>query len=121
MQPLDVDTIARDLRLFAQERAWQAFHTPKNIATAIAVESGELLELFQWSVGSAGWDELAAPALRHKTAEELADILIYLIRFADLSGIDLRDAVVRKIELNRLKYPADKFKGSDRKYNEESQ
>lgn len=118
MNQLDLQSITQSLKMFASERDWDQFHTPKNIATSIAVESGELLELYQWSVGSTGWKELENSELRRKTADELADILIYLIRFADLSGIDLADAVHNKIELNKRKYPADKFKGSDRKYTE---
>lgn len=118
MKTLDVHSIAESLRVFAEARDWNKFHTPKNIATSISVEAAELLELYQWSVGSSGWDELNDPDLKAKTTHELADVLIYLIRFADLAGIDLDKAVKNKIELNKAKYPIDKFKGSDRKYTE---
>jgi len=115
---MNISQIANTLREFAGERDWNKFHTPKNIATSITVEAAELLELYQWSVGSSGWDELNDPDLKAKTTQELADVLIYLIRFADLAGIDLNEAVKNKIELNKAKYPVDKFKGSDRKYTE---
>ena len=118
MSPLDVQLIATSLREFASDRDWNKFHTPKNLATSIVVEAAELLELYQWSVGSTGWKELEDAKLRQKTADELADILIYLIRFSDLSGIDLATAVQQKIEINNAKYPAEKFRGSDRKYTE---
>ena len=106
------------LRSFAAERDWDQFHTPKNLATSISVEAAELLELFQWSRGQKGWDEVKDPSIRARVEDELADILLYLIRFADKAGIDLEAIAERKIALNAEKYPAEKFRGSDRKYDE---
>lgn len=115
---MDIEALAKQLRDFAQQRDWEQFHTPKNLACALSVEASELLELFQWSRGSEGWHELCAGDLRAKVEHELADVLLYLIRFADLAGVDLEAVARAKMELNAQKYPADKFRGSDRKYNE---
>ena len=115
---IDNQKLAMTLRSFAAERDWDQFHTPKNLATSISVEAGELLELFQWSRGQKGWDEVADFSVRPKVEEELADILLYVIRFADKAGMDLQAIADRKIALNAAKYPADKFRGSDRKGDE---
>ena len=110
--------LAMALRSFAAERDWNQFHTPKNLATALSVESAELLELFQWSRGQKNWSEVADPSIRARVEDELADILLYLIRFADKAEIDLQAIAERKIAANAEKYPAERFRGSDRKYNE---
>jgi dCTP diphosphatase len=115
---IDNQKLAITLRSFAAERDWDQFHTPKNLATAISVEAAELLELFQWSRGQRGWDEVTDPSIRARVEEELADILLYLIRFADKAEIDLAAIAERKIASNAAKYPPDKFRGSDRKYDE---
>ena len=115
---IDNQKLAMTLRSFAAERDWDQFHTPKNLATSISVEAAELLELFQWSRGQKGWEDVTDPSIRARIEDELADILLYLIRFADKSGIDLEAIAERKIALNRAKYPPEKFRGSDRKYDE---
>jgi dCTP diphosphatase len=115
---IDNQKLALILRSFAAERDWDQFHTPKNLATSLSVEAGELLELFQWSRGQEKWDDVADPSIRTKVEHELADILLTVIRFADKAGIDLQEAAERKLALNAQKYPAGKFRGSDRKYDE---
>jgi dCTP diphosphatase len=115
---IDNQKLAMTLRSFAAERNWDQFHTPKNLATSISVEAAELLELFQWSRGQNGWAEVTDPPIRVKIEEELADILLYLIRFADKAGIDLEAIAERKIAANAKKYPPERFRGSDRKYDE---
>jgi dCTP diphosphatase len=115
---IDNQKLAIALRSFAAERDWDQFHTPKNLATSISLEAAELLQLFQWSRGQKGWDEVADPSIRSRIEDELADILLYVIRFADKSGMDLQAIAERKIVLNAEKYPSEKFRGSDRKYNE---
>jgi NTP pyrophosphatase (non-canonical NTP hydrolase) len=107
----------RDLiREFVSERDWDQFHTPKNLATALSVEASELLEPFQWLVSGekSELDEAKQTAIRH----EMADVLGYLIRLADKMDVDLFQAVVEKMALNRKKYPADKVRGDSRKYSE---
>jgi len=115
---IDNQKLALTLRSFAAERDWDQFHTPKNLAISISIEAAELLELFQWSRGETGWDAINDPALRSRVEEELADILLYVIRFADKANIDLEAIATRKIALNAAKYPPERFRGSDRKYDE---
>lgn len=110
-------TALRDIaRQFAAERDWDQFHTPRNLASALCVEAAELLEPFQW-LGAGGADELS-DAKRTAVRHEMADVLVYLVRLADKMEVDLFDAVVEKMELNRAKYPADKVRGDARKYDE---
>lgn len=109
-----------DLRLmirhFVEERDWDQFHTPKNLATALMVEAAELLEPFQWmATGEAS--ELTDEKRQYIT-HELADVMVYLIRLADKLGVDLAVAVHEKMILNAKKYPADKVRGDARKYSE---
>lgn len=107
----------RDLaRAFAAERDWAQFHTPKNLAMALTVEAAELAEHFQWLATGADHelDQRKRDGIRH----ELADVMLYLIQLADKTGVDLRSAVLEKMELNRAKYPAEQVRGDMRKYNE---
>jgi NTP pyrophosphatase (non-canonical NTP hydrolase) len=106
--------LAARLREFARERDWEQFHTPKNLAMALAGEVGEVIEHFQWL--SAQQSRELSPEARDAVALELADVLLYLVRLADQLGIDLSDAALRKIELNAQRYPAGAFRGSARKY-----
>ncbi|WP_050461874.1 nucleotide pyrophosphohydrolase [Herbaspirillum autotrophicum] len=104
------------MRQFADERDWNQFHTPKNLAMALSVEASELLEHYQWlrSGEDAELDDRQRTGIRH----ELADVLLYLVRLADKSGVDLYRAALEKMELNRLKYPVGLAHGSARKYTE---
>ena len=101
---------------FARERDWDQFHSPKNLSMALIVEAAELLEHFQWLKQSESF-ELPKDKLQ-AVEEELADILVYLVRIADQLGIDLISATNRKIKSNEAKYPADLVRGSSRKYTE---
>jgi NTP pyrophosphatase (non-canonical NTP hydrolase) len=109
-----LETLRDRLRSFAAERDWDQFHTPKNLSMALIAEAAELVEHFQWVEGSRSHllDEKVRPAVE----EEIADIFIYLVRIADKLGIDLYGAAERKIVINARKYPADKVRGSARKY-----
>ena len=115
---MQIEKISSDLRRFADERDWEQFHTPKNLATSITVEAAELLEIFQWTRGQENWNVLDDQDLRERVENEVADVMLYLIRFADLGRIDLEKALQRKMQINVQKYPVEKSKGSDRKYNE---
>jgi NTP pyrophosphatase (non-canonical NTP hydrolase) len=112
---MTLDDLADELRRFAAEREWERFHTPKNLAISLGVEVGELLEHVQWESD----EELAArfgtSDGRQAVAEELADVLIYLVRLADVLGIDLVDAASSKIAANAVRYPADEVRGSSAK------
>ena len=110
-------TQLRDIvRSFVDERDWDQFHTPKNLASALTVEAAELLEHFQW-LQHGRCEELGADKLV-EVRHEMADVLVYLVRLADKLDVDLGEAVVEKMALNRAKYPIDKARGSARKYNE---
>jgi NTP pyrophosphatase (non-canonical NTP hydrolase) len=104
------------LREFARERDWDQFHTPKNLSMALIGEAAELVEHFQWVDGAKS--HLLEPKMRPAVEEEIADILIYLVRIADKLNINLYSAAERKIAINAAKYPADKVRGSARKYTE---
>jgi NTP pyrophosphatase (non-canonical NTP hydrolase) len=115
---IDNQKLAKTLRTFAADRDWDQFHTPKNLATSLAVEAAELLEIFQWSRGARDWSDVQDPGIRRRVEDELADILLYVIRFADQAEIDLEAVAERKIAANAEKYPPERFRGSDRKYDE---
>ncbi|PYO45654.1 MAG: nucleotide pyrophosphohydrolase [Gemmatimonadetes bacterium] len=115
--PLDAFSTLRDaLRHFAADRDWDQYHSPKNLASALCVEAAELLEHFQWLTDEAS-RSLSAQQLS-QVSEEMADVLLYLIRLADKLNVDLIEAAGNKIALNAQKYPADKARGSNRKYTE---
>ena len=115
--PIESLEALRDrLREFAGERDWDQYHTPKNLSMALIGEAAELIEHFQWVDGEQS--HLLADKTRQSVEEELADILIYLVRISDKLDVDLYQAVERKIEINEKKYPADKVRGSARKYTE---
>jgi len=108
--PPTLEQLAARLAEFARERDWDQFHSPKNLAMALAGEVGEVLEHFQWLTESQSRDLPAQ--VREAVALELADVLLYLVRLADQVGVDLAAAALRKIELNAAKYPADEVRGS---------
>lgn len=104
------------LRTFAAERDWDQFHSPRNLATALAVEAAELLEPFQWLDEAQARD--LAPSIRAAVEEEMADVLLYLVRLADKLDVDLAGAAHSKILRNAEKYPVERARGSSRKYDE---
>ena len=113
---VDVVRLQEAIALFARERDWDQFHSPKNLAAALSVEAAELLEHFQWLTEDAS---RALPAeARARVAEEMADVLLYLVRLADKLDVDLAAAAVAKIARNAEKYPVEKSRGSSRKYTE---
>ncbi|HIL95467.1 MAG: nucleotide pyrophosphohydrolase [bacterium] len=111
---MDIDALQKRFRQFADERDWNQFHTPKNLAMALSVEASELLEHFQW-LSAQESSELSEEKL-NQVRQEMADVFLYLIRLADKLDINLEDAVEEKMVLNAKKYPADKVKGSAKKY-----
>jgi dCTP diphosphatase len=101
---------------FARERDWEQFHSPKNLAMALAGECGELLEQFQWLTEEQS--RSLAPEKRRAVAHEMADILIYLIRLSERLGVDLIAASREKIAINEARYPAHKVRGDARRASE---
>ncbi|MES2981136.1 MAG: nucleotide pyrophosphohydrolase [Verrucomicrobiota bacterium] len=116
---MQLEDIAAKIRNFRDERDWAQFHNPKDMAIALSIEASELLEHFLWKSP----DELESriSEKREEIEEEIADIGIYLTELADILGIDLLAVMEKKIEKNALKYPAQRVKGSSKKYNEYSE
>jgi dCTP diphosphatase len=110
----DLQALTRDIRTFAEARDWGAYHTPKNLAMALAVEAAELMEPFLWltpeEAGGLHVDRAALEAVE----EEVADVAIYLLRLADVLGIDVAAAVRRKLAANEVRFPVDKVRGRAR-------
>ncbi len=98
-----LEELALELRRFADQRNWEPFHTPKNLASALIVEAAELLEHFQWLTQEQSRN--LPPATKAEVAHEIADVLIYLTRLADQLGIDMLAAASEKMGLNARKYP----------------
>ncbi len=111
-----LQAIQNRVRGFVHERDWEQFHTPKNLAMAMIVEAAELVEIFQWE--SPEQSVLMDDKKLTQVSHELADTFVYLLRLADVLGIDLLQAANQKIDLNALKYPVEKVKGSNAKYTE---
>ena len=111
----DIDTNIADLkalvRHFAAERAWQPFHSPKNLAMGIAVEAAELMECFLWVDLAASYEAPKDPRKREAIADEMADVFCYLLNLSDVIGIDLSEALRAKMVKNAIKYPAETYKG----------
>jgi NTP pyrophosphatase (non-canonical NTP hydrolase) len=112
----DLDNLRTRLETFARDRDWEQFHSPKNLSMALTVEVAEIAEHFQWLTEEQSRE--LDPAKRAEVEQELADVLIYLVRLADQLGIDLLEAAQRKLAVNEARYPADKVRGSSKKYSE---
>lgn len=115
---IDTTALADALDAFARDRDWAPFHSPKNLVMALTGEVGELAELFQWLTEQQSVELADDPARKQRVAEELSDILFYLVRTASVMGIDLNQAAMQKLAVNADKYPVDKARGSSKKYNE---
>ncbi len=111
-----LDELRDALRRFAADRDWDQFHSPKNLAMALSVEASELLEHFQWLTEAESNN--ISPEARHAVGLEAADVLLYLIRLSDKLEINLITAAQEKMRLNAEKYPAEKARGSNKKYDE---
>ena len=109
---MDIKEIQDKLAKFAEERDWDQFHSPKNLAMALTSEVGELNELFQWLT-----EEQSKNVDNDEIRQEIADIFIYILRLADKLNINIEDAVIEKMEINAKKYPIDLAKGNATKYN----
>ncbi len=114
---MDIKSVQNKLREFAEEREWGQFHSPKNLATALAVEAAELLEPFQWLKEEESHRLAESPADYAQVEEEIADVMIYLLRLADVLGVNLELAVENKIRRNGEKYPVALARGNAVKYN----
>ena len=111
-----ITKITEKIRTFRDDRDWMQFHNPKEIAAAIAIESAELQEIFLWKDYPAS--ETAAKEKQQAVADEIADIAVYLFELADNLGLQLGEVMLEKMQKNAAKYPIDKSRGSNLKYNE---
>jgi NTP pyrophosphatase (non-canonical NTP hydrolase) len=103
---------------FARERDWEQFHAPKNLSMALAAEAAELMEHFLWTTPEESRAVALDPTGKARIAEELADVVIYALEFANATGLDLSASIEAKIAANALKYPVDKARGRSVKYTE---
>ena len=115
---VDVARLQQAIALFARERDWDPFHSPKNLAMALSAEVGELVELFQWLSEGASSRVAQEPATARPVRDEIADVLVYLVRLAAVLDVDLDEAVRSKLATNALKYPVDRARGSAKKYSD---
>ena len=109
-----LDALRARVNAFVTERDWAQFHSPKNLAMAMIVEAGEVVEHFQWMTEEESRNLDAET--KEQVGQELSDTLVYLLRIAEVCGVDLIEAANKKIDLNAQKYPVEKCKGSNAKY-----
>ncbi len=108
----DIDRLTRDFRAFSAERDWLQFHDPKSLTLALVGEVGELAELLQWLPAEGLAERAASQPLADRLAEELGDVLLYLLRLADELGVDLAEAGTAKLRAAGLRYPVEEVKGA---------
>jgi NTP pyrophosphatase (non-canonical NTP hydrolase) len=113
-----VSELREKILAFVRERDWEQFHSPKNLSMALAAETGELMEHFLWASAEESRAVAADPARRSRIAEELADIVIYALGFANATGLDVAASIESKILANARKYPVEKARGRSAKYTE---
>jgi len=116
MWRVSITSLQRELRDFAVERDWEQFHSPKNLVMALAGEVGELTEIFQWLTPDQSAGVMVHGASAARVREEMADVLAYLLRLADVLGVDLEAALADKILKNAAKYPVETARSSATKY-----
>lgn len=113
---MNVELIQQKLREFANERDWEQFHTPKNLAIALSVETSELLEIFQWMTDQQAVNIKNDLKAMERVSHEVADVMLYLLRLADVLSLDLNKIIENKIKVNEMKYPIEKSRGTAKKY-----
>lgn len=109
---VDVARLQQAVAQFARERDWERFHSPKNLAMALAGEAGELLELFQWLSEDESRKVAGDPATARAVRDELADVLVYLVRLAAVLEVDLDEALRSKLAANAVRYPVALARGN---------
>jgi len=114
---IDVSHLAAALDQFAVDRNWSQFHSPKNLVMALTGEVGELSEIFQWMNETDSHQAAKNPATAQDVKDEIADVLLYLVRLADVLNVDLNAAATKKLKANELKYPIESSLGISTKYN----
>lgn len=113
-----VENLAAALQDFADDRDWNQFHSPKNLILALTGEVGELCEVFQWMSDAQALSAASNSKTGQAVRDELADVLMYLVRLSSVLGVDLNEAVTQKLATNQQKYPVEKAKGTSEKYDQ---
>jgi NTP pyrophosphatase (non-canonical NTP hydrolase) len=101
--------IMQIIREFVKERGWEKYHKPESLAVSASIEIGELLELFQWLEDEEIEGYLKDEDFRSRLSSEIADVMIYMLRLADVTGINPTDAILSKMKINEKKYPSDEW------------
>lgn len=118
MKSDDIAFLSESVRNFCEARDWDQFHPPKDLAIGLSTESNELLDLFRFKSDADISEKMQTPEFKEKVSDELADVFFFVLRFAQMNQINLAQSLERKITKNALKYPVEKSKGSNKKYNE---
>jgi dCTP diphosphatase len=118
MKNIDLNKLNNEIEKMVHDRDWDQFHSIKNLAMALSVESAELLEIFQWMPEEASNKIKHDPKAMSKIEDEIADIFVYMLRIVNKTEIDLEAAVLKKLKKNIEKYPVEKSKGNSKKYND---
>lgn len=105
-QLIDTTRLETALQQFADDRDWNQFHSPKNLVMALTGEVGELVEIFQWLTEEQSRQVARHPDTARAVRDEIADVLLYLVRLSSVLGVDLNEAVEHKLQSNAVKYPA---------------
>ena len=115
-----LDELKLLVKSFIEKRNWQQYHTPKNLAMSISIESAEILELFQWYTNEEAYEKaLNEPEVKQSLADELADVIIYCLSMSNTCGIDLTEAIIKKLKINEKRFPIDIVSGRLGPYNQE--
>ncbi len=113
---MDLKELTAAINTFARDRDWEQFHNPKDLAAALSIEASELQEIMLWTPTEKAAEKVEAK--REEVENEVGDILVYLLRFCEMTGIDPIEATRRKMKLNAEKYPIHKSRGNSKKYTE---
>ena len=114
---MTIENLKNEVKKFCEDRDWDQFHNPKELAIGISTEANELLQIFRFK-SEEDMKSLMNSEKKTEVEEELADVLYFVLRFAQMNNIDLSNAVENKIDKNNQKYPLEKAKGCNKKYNE---
>jgi NTP pyrophosphatase (non-canonical NTP hydrolase) len=118
MADYTVKELIDKVKFFCEDRDWNQYHNPKDLAIGISTEANELLDIFRFQNSEDMERIMNNPEKKEHVEEELADVFFFILRFAQMNDIDLKQALEMKIVKNALKYPVDKIKGKNKKYNE---
>ncbi len=118
MKSDSIQDLMNIVQQFCEERDWDQFHNPKDLAIGLSTESNELLDIFRFKSEADMCEILQNPDKKKRVEEEVADTFFFLLRFAQMNEIDLKEVLMDKIDKNNQKYPVDKIKGKNLKYTE---